>query len=171
MNTQHKAIGCGSFFKCRPYDYTDKEFNLPQGHEDCIRMVNLLPADRHHPEQEDDDSLLTTDWLECTGELHPVLDHTCLAMGDNKTQYGNFYTGVNRCFQMVQAQETHAHDLEMKKAIQTLQDMNSRCNLTPDTGVEKLKKECTQALKDHVDDLMARFRAKSCCWTAHSNCE
>ena len=58
---------------------------------------------------------------------------------------------------MVQAQETHAHDFETKKAIQTLQDMNTRCKLTPDAGVAKLKEELNQALKDHVEDIMACF--------------
>jgi hypothetical protein len=92
MNTQNNAIGCGSFFKHRPYDYTNKEFNLPQGHEDRIHTVDLLFANRHRREQEEDNSFLPTDWLECTGELHPMLDHSfdpgtwkSLAMGDNKT--------------------------------------------------------------------------------------
>ena len=163
MNTQNEAIGCGFFFKRWPYDYTNKEFNLPQEHEDRICMVDLLPADRHRSKQEDNNSSLPTDWLEHTGELHPTLDLSfspgtfkSLAMGDNMTQYGNFYSGVTRHFQMVRAQETHAHDLEMKKAIQTLQDMNSRCNLTPDAGVAKLKEEQNQALKDHVEDIMTR---------------
>ena len=30
MNTQHKAIGHGSFFKHCPYNYTNDEFNIPQ---------------------------------------------------------------------------------------------------------------------------------------------
>ena len=164
MNTQNKAIGCGSFFKCQPYDYTDEEINLPQGHEDCICMVDLLPTNRQHHEQEDDNSFLPTDWLECTRELHPAFDHSfgpgtwkSLTMGDNKTQYGNFYTGVTRHFQVVQAQETSAYDQETKKAVQTLQDMNTKCKLTPDAGVAKLKEEQNQALKDHVEDIMARF--------------
>ena len=58
---------------------------------------------------------------------------------------------------MVRAQETHARDLETKKAIQTLQDMNTRGNLTPDAGVAKLKEEQNQALKDHFEDIMACF--------------
>ena len=78
-------------------------------------------------------------------------------MGDNKTQYGNFYSGVTRHFQMVWAQETHAHDLETKKEIQTLHDMNSKCNATSDAGVAKLEEEQNQALKDHVEDIMECF--------------
>ena len=127
-------------------------------------MVDLLHTNRQRHEHEDDNSLLPTDWLEHTGELHPALDLSfgpgtwkSLAMGDNKTQYGNFYTGVSRRFQMVWAQEAHTHDLDTKKAIRTLQDMDTRCNLTPDTGVVKLKEEQNQALKDHVEDIMASF--------------
>ena len=67
MNTQNEAIGHGSFFKCWPYDYTDEEMNLPQGHEDRIRTVNLLPYDRKRCEDDDNDSVLPTDWLEHTG--------------------------------------------------------------------------------------------------------
>jgi hypothetical protein len=43
MNTQHEAIGLGLFFKRRPYDYTNDEFNLPQGHEDLIRRSICFP--------------------------------------------------------------------------------------------------------------------------------
>ena len=46
MNSSNEAIGLGSFFERRPYDYTKDELNLPQGHEDRIRMVDLLPIDR-----------------------------------------------------------------------------------------------------------------------------
>ena len=63
------------------------------------------------------------------------------------------------------------HDLETSKEINVLQEMNAKRGLNPDIGVEKLKKEQNQALKDYVDDLMARFQAKSCHWTAHSNHE
>jgi hypothetical protein len=63
MNTQNQAIGHGSFFKCRAYDYTDNKLNLPQGHKDCVCTVDLLPADRQRCEQNDDDSVLPSDWL------------------------------------------------------------------------------------------------------------
>ena len=36
VGAQNNAIGLGSFFKRRSYDYTDEEFNLPQGHVDHI---------------------------------------------------------------------------------------------------------------------------------------
>ena len=92
MNTQREATGHGSFFKCRPYDYTDDEFNLPQGHEDCMLMVDLLPVDRARCEEDDYNSVLPSDWLECTGELHPSLDRSfgpgtwkSLSMGDLMT--------------------------------------------------------------------------------------
>jgi hypothetical protein len=101
MNVQGQATGRGSFFKHQPYDYTDEELNLLQRHKDCIRTVDLLPDDRQCREQEDDNSVLPSDWLEHTGELHPVLDCSfgpgawkSLYLGEDKTQYGCFYTGV-----------------------------------------------------------------------------
>ena len=108
MNSQGKAIGHGSFFKCWPYDYTDEEMNLPQGHEDCIRMVNLLPADRKRCEQDDDVSVLPTDWLKHTADASLALDCSFspgtwkrVMMVDIMTQYGCFYTGCTRHFQMI----------------------------------------------------------------------
>ena len=108
MNTQNQAIGHGSFFKRRAYDYTNNELNLPHGHKDRLRTVDLLPADRQCCEQDDDNSVLPSDWLECTGELHPALDRSfgpgtwkSLCMGDHKTQYGCFYNGITQHFQMV----------------------------------------------------------------------
>ena len=92
-------------------------------------------------------------------------------MGDNKTQYGCFYTGVTRHFQMVRFEESQAHDLETKWGIKTPEDMNTKCGLTPDARVKKLKQEQNQALQDHVKDIMACFREKSSHWLAHSNCE
>ena len=98
MNTQNQAIGHGSFFKRRPYDYTDDELNLLQGHKDCIRTVDLLPKDVQCHTEVDDDSMLATDWLEQTGELRPSLDvsfrkgtFTHFTMDDLHTEYGNFY--------------------------------------------------------------------------------
>ena len=78
-----------------------------------------------------------------------------LFLGDNKTQYGCFYTGMTQHFQMVWAEEVHAHDLETTKAIKTIQDMNTKHGIAPDAGVKKFQKEQSQALKDHVEDLMA----------------
>ncbi len=101
INAQKEAIGRGSFFKCWPFDYTDDELNLPQGHKDRIRTADLLPIDRQCREQDNNDSVLPKDWLERTGELHTALDHSfgpvtwrSLFLGDNKTQYGCFYTGM-----------------------------------------------------------------------------
>ena len=37
-------------------------------------MVDLLPTDRARREKDDDDSVLPSDWLECTGEIHPSFD-------------------------------------------------------------------------------------------------
>ena len=90
-------------------------------------------------------------------------------MGDLMTQYGNFYTGGTRHFQMIRAQEHHEHTLETKRGIKVLQEVNVKCCIAPDAGVEKFKQEQTQALKDHVDDLMACFQAKSHCWIDYSH--
>jgi hypothetical protein len=148
MSSRKEAIGCGSFFKCHPYDYTNDKFNLLQGHEDCIRMVNLLPANRKRPEENDNDPILPTDWLECTGEIHPSLDLTyCpgtwkhLCMGDLMTQYGSFYTNADRQFGNWHAETTFPHDAETKKQVKAVQMINAKCNLPPNTGVEQLKKE------------------------------
>jgi hypothetical protein len=92
-------------FKHPPYDYTKDKLNLPQGHEDLVRMADLLPADRAHCKEDDDNSILPSDWLEGTGELHTVLDcsfgpgtYQSLSIGDLLIQYGNFYTGCTGHF-------------------------------------------------------------------------
>ena len=156
-------------------DYTDEEMNLPQGHEDRIRTVDLLPNDKKRREQDDDNSVLPTDWLEHTGEASLALDHDFgkgtwkrLMMGDLMTQYGCFYTGCTRHFQMVCVQEHHKHNLETQKAVKVIQEMNIKRGVPPDAGVDKFKKEQAQALKDHVDDLMKRFQVKSYQWLNYS---
>ncbi len=171
INSQGEAIGLGSFFNRRPFDYTDEEMNLPQGHEDRIRTVDLLPEDRKRREQEDDDSVLPSDWLERTAEISFALDHDFgkgtwkrLMMGDLMTMYGCFYTGCTRHFQMIRAQEHHEHNLETNKAVKVIQEMNIKSGVPPNAGVDKFKQEQAQALQDHVDDLMKRFRAKSRRW-------
>ena len=73
MNSCNEAIGLDLFYKRQPYDYIDNELNPPQGHEDHIRLVDLLPANRKRRE-DDNDSVLPMDWLEHTAEAHPSLD-------------------------------------------------------------------------------------------------
>jgi hypothetical protein len=87
----------GLFLKHRPYDYTNDESNLLQGHDDHICTVDLLPTDRARREEDDNNSILPSDWLECTGEIHNLLDLSfgpgnwkSLSMGDLMTQYRNF---------------------------------------------------------------------------------
>jgi hypothetical protein len=63
------------------------------------------------------------------------------------------------------------HKQETNKEIKVLQEMNTKCDLSPDLGVDKLKKERKQALKNHVDDLMTHFWAKSRRWTSYNNRE
>jgi len=50
--------------------------------------------------------------------------------------------------------------LETARAIKVIQEKNTKRGITPDAGIEKFQQEQAQALKDHVDDLMKRFRAK-----------
>lgn len=69
---------------------------------------------------------------------------------------------------MVCGQHTNKHDLETKEAVKVLKDMNIKCMISPDAGVDKFKQEHAQALKEHVKDLMERFRAKSSCWIVYS---
>jgi len=92
VSSHNEAIGLGSFFKCQPYDYTDNELNLPQGHEDHIHMVDLLPTDRKRREDEDDASDVPTDWVEHTEATHHSLSRSfgpgtwkCVMMGDLMT--------------------------------------------------------------------------------------
>ena len=82
------------FFKRWSRDYTNEECDLPQGHKDCICTVDLLPEDLQHRTEADDDSMLATNWLEYTGELHPLLDILFgkgtlkrFSMGDLHTEY------------------------------------------------------------------------------------
>ena len=63
------------------------------------------------------------------------------------------------------------HEQETNKEVKVLQEIKSKRILSPNLGVDKLKKEQKQALKDHVDDLMTRFWAKSHRWTAYNNRE
>jgi hypothetical protein len=105
VNSCNEAIGLDLFYKCRPYKYTVDELNLPQGHEDRVCTVDLLPVDRKWHADEDNDSVRPTDWLERTAEAHPTLDRSFgpgtwkrLMIGDLMTQYGCFYTGVTREF-------------------------------------------------------------------------
>ena len=72
VNSRNEAIGLGSFYKRWQYDYTNNELNLPQGHEDRMRTVDLLPVDRKQHADEDNDSICPTDWLEHTAEAHPL---------------------------------------------------------------------------------------------------
>ena len=65
---------------------------------------------------------------------------------------------------MVRVQEHHEHNLETQKAVKVIQEMNIKRGVPADAGVDKFKKEQAQSLKDHVDDLMKRFQAKSRRW-------
>ena len=73
-NSHSQAIGRGSFFKHQPHDYTSEERDLPQGHEDHICTVDLLPKDVQRRPEADDNTMLVGNRVECTEELHPSLD-------------------------------------------------------------------------------------------------
>ena len=92
-------------------------------------------------------------------------------MGDLMIQYGNFYTWCTRHFQQVHFQHAMDHEQETNKEIKVLQEMNTKHGLSPNLGVDKLKKEQKQALRDHVDDLMTHFWAKSHRWTTDNDQE
>ena len=70
----------------------------------------------------DNDSMLATNWLEHTREVHPLLDilfgkdtFCCFAMGDLCLAYENFYTGITSYFtQMHGAHVTIAWTLYKK---------------------------------------------------------
>ena len=90
--------------------------------------IDLTLKDRKRREDADDDSVLPTDWLEHTAELHPSLDPTfgprtwrCLAMGDLMTQYGSFYTNPDRQFGNWCAHTSIAYNQETDKKVQALQ--------------------------------------------------
>ena len=175
VDAQNNAVGLGLFFKHRSYDYTDKEFNLPQGHVDRIRTVDLTPEDRKRCEDAGDDSVLPTDWLERMTELHPSLDHTFgpktwrhLMMADLMTQYGSFYNNAERQFGNWRVQTTFAHERETDEKVKALQAINAKRSLPPNTGDEQLKKERSEELKAYFADLLARFKAKSSRWTARN---
>jgi hypothetical protein len=111
-------------------------------------MIDLLPIDRARHEEGDDDSILPTDWLEHTGELHRLLDQSfrpatwkSLLMGDLTCQYGNFCSGCTRHFQQVRLDHSMDHEQETNKEIKVLQEMNTKRGLSPSLGVDKLKKE------------------------------
>jgi hypothetical protein len=179
VNEQNEAVRLSLFFKRVPYDYTDEELNLPQGHVDRIRTVDLTPEDRKRREDADDDSVLPTDWLERTAELHHAgLDHCFgpgtwkrLMMGDLLTQYSSFYTNAERQFGNWRIETNCAHKLATDKKVQALQEMNAKRNLPPNAGVEQLKKEQAAEFKTNVANLLDRFKAKSCRWTARYRSE
>jgi len=169
VNEQNDAIGLGSFFKRNPYDYTDEEFSLPQGHEDRIRTVDLLPEDRKRREDADDDSILPSDWLERTAELHHTGLDQChgigtwrrLMMGDLMSQYSSFYTNAERQFGNFRAQMNANFMRETDSKVTALKDMNAKRNLPPNAGVEQLKKERATEFKAYIASFLDRFKAKS----------
>jgi hypothetical protein len=139
-------------------------------------MIDLTPEDRKSCEDANDDSVLPTDWLERTAELHPSLDRTFgpktwrrLAMGDIMTQYGSFYNNAESQFGNWRFQTTLAHERETDEKVKSLQAINAKCSLPPNTGVDQLKKERREEFKAYFADLLTRFKAKSSRWTTRNH--
>jgi len=171
MNSQGQAIGRGSFYKLWSRDYTNEECDLPQGHKDRIRMVDLLPEATKCLADVGNDSMLATNWLEHTGELYPSLNilfgkgtFPRFAMGDLCLAYGNFYTGVTNYFTQMRSANVIEYHMETAQEIQLLKEMNTKRGIPADTGVEKLQQECKQALQEHINNLMTCFNARSKRW-------
>ena len=79
-------------------------------------MVDLLHDDKEHHEAMDDHYVMPTDWLECTGELHPEHDISFgkdtwkhFLMDDLKTQYGQVCVGVASHFKNVHNEHSWVH--------------------------------------------------------------
>ena len=62
-------------------------------------------------------------------------------MYDLMILYLNFYMGCTRHFQQVRFHHAMDHEQETSKEIKVLQEMNAKRGLSPDLGVDKLKKE------------------------------
>ena len=66
-------IGFGSWYRRQPGKYSPHELTAGQGHEHRVRTVDLLPEDRLERENQDDDSMLMSDWKDRTSidpEVH-----------------------------------------------------------------------------------------------------
>jgi hypothetical protein len=81
-----------------------------------IVSVDLLPDDKKHHEDMGDDSVMPTDWLECTGELHPEHDISFgkgtwkrFLVGELKIQYGQVCVGVASYFKNVHNEHSWMH--------------------------------------------------------------
>ena len=73
MNCQGEAIGQVSLFKHQPFDYVDEDHDLPQGHENYIRMFNLLPKNKKLHEKIENEPVMLWDWPKCTGANFTLL--------------------------------------------------------------------------------------------------
>jgi len=112
-------------------------------------------------------------------KTHPSLNRSVgpgmwkrLVMGNLMTQYGCFYTRATREFSNIHGPKEWNHQLETKKKVKALQAMNVKHNLSPNTGVEQLKKEHAEENKVREDNIMAQhYLAKSSRWTTYTNRE
>ena len=100
---------------------------------DHICFVDLLPKDKEHHEEMDDDSAMPTDWLKHTWDLHPALDISyCKGtwkrffMGNLKTHYRQFSIGVDSHFKNIHHEHSWAHLLKTQQYVKSLQAVNEK---------------------------------------------
>ena len=89
-------------------------------------------------------------------------------MGDLMILYDSFYNNAERQCGNWHAKTSFAYDAETNKKVKALQAINAKCNLPPNTGVEQIKKERASKFKTNIANLLDRFKAKSCRWTARN---
>jgi hypothetical protein len=157
-----KVISQESCFKHQCFDYTGEEPDLPQGHANCIQSVDLLSENKQQHEDEDNNSVLPTDRLECAGELHPLVDFRYALgrffMGYLKSDHNQFCIRANSHFNNICIDHLVAH------GHMELQTANATKGLPPTTGVDNIKIDQKQALTAYTKDQNTFFQAKSKRW-------
>jgi hypothetical protein len=68
------SVGIGSWYNWQPFDYINEESDLPQGHKDQVRIINLLAEDEKHCGKDDGILLLQSYLFEHTGQLHSSVE-------------------------------------------------------------------------------------------------
>jgi hypothetical protein len=97
-------------------------------------LVDLLPEeDKKHQKEMDNDSVMPTDWLGCTGEFYPAVDLSYgkgtwkhLFMCVLKTHFRQFCIGVDGHFKSVHGEHSLAHMLKTQQNIKSLESVNER---------------------------------------------
>ena len=99
----------------QPFHYVVEEHDFTQGHTDPVQTVDLLPKDKKHFDEMDDDSVTLLDWLEWTGKLYPVFEISygkgtwkCFSVGDLKTHDSQFCGSVDSNFKNIHGEHPWA---------------------------------------------------------------